>query len=82
MYKRQVIPRGAAERVRRIVELPRFVYAPVMEQQAVGRVRYILDGQEIAETVLTAQGCAEQTPREKSLWERLVEAVRTFFQIE
>ena len=53
-----------------------------MEQQAVGRVRYILDGQEIAETVLTAQGCAEQTPREKSLWERLVEAVRTFFQIE
>ena len=77
-----VIPRGAAERVRRIVELPRFVYAPVMEQQAVGRVRYILDGEEIAETVLTAQGCAEQAPREKSLWERLVEAVRTFFQIE
>ena len=77
-----VIPRDAAGRVKRIVELPRFVYAPVMEQQAVGRVRYILDGQEIAETVLTAQGCAEQTPREKSLWERLVEAVRTFFQIE
>lgn len=77
-----VIPRDAAGRVKRIVELPRFVYAPVMEQQAVGRVRYILDGQEIAETVLTAQGCAEQPPKEKSLWERLVEAVRTFFQIE
>ena len=45
-------------------------------------MHYILDGQEIAETVLTAQGCVEQPPKEKSLWERLVEAVRTFFQIE
>lgn len=77
-----VIPRGAAARVERLVELPRFVYAPVMEQQAVGRVRYVLDGQTIAETALLAQACAEQPPQEKPFWEQVWESIRSLFQMD
>lgn len=77
-----VVPHGASERVQRVVELPRFVYAPVMERQAVGRVRYVLDGKTIAETVLTAQACTEQPPREKTFWEKTMEAVRTLFRMD
>ena len=53
-----------------------------MEQQAVGRVRYVLDGQTIAETALLAQACAEQPPQEKPFWEQVWESIRSLFQMD
>lgn len=77
-----VVPQGASGRVQRVVELPRFVYAPVMEGQVVGRVRYLLDGEVLSETVLTARACAGRPTQEKGLWERALETVRALFRLD
>ena len=51
-----------AARVRMIVELPRFVWAPVDVGDIVGRVRYCVDDRELASLSITAATAVKARP--------------------
>lgn len=68
--------------LRRTVELPRFVYAPVRAGEVLGAVRYSVDGRTVAETELTACGNVDRLPENKSLWEKFWEKFRRLFAAE
>ena len=57
-------------RIETVVELPRFLYAPVASRQTVGRVRYLVEGVLVAEQPIRAAEEVEAAHR-PSLWERL-----------
>ncbi len=58
--------------LRRVVELPRFAYAPVSVGQVVGAVRYELDGKTVAVLPLTAAQDVAALEPEISVWKRLL----------
>ena len=58
--------------VRRVVMLPRFLYAPVEKGQQVGCVQYILKGETVAELPLLADENAILPERNPSWWERVL----------
>ena len=53
-----VLPRGAE--LRQVVELPRFVFAPVRSGQTLGAVHYYVGEREVASVPLCAQQSAEE----------------------
>ncbi len=55
------------------VELNRFVYAPIREGEAVGRLVYLIEGEEVAECTLTAQYSVQQKVYRKGIFGWLVE---------
>lgn len=55
-----VLPRNAE--LRRVVELPRFVFAPIESGQTVGTVRYYVGDREVAAVPLCAESAAEEKP--------------------
>lgn len=71
-----VLPRQRGD-IRRIVELPRFAYAPLTEGQTLGRLVWYIDTSDgrvyIGEAPLTAQYGIEAVTYRLSLWERLTE---------
>ena len=58
--------------VRRVVMLPRFLYAPVEKGQQVGCVQYILKGETVAELPLLADENVILPERNPSWWERVL----------
>ena len=64
-----VIERGAGK-VECVVDLPRFVYAPVKKGEVVGHLEFYLEGNLIATTELIALECASAR-REKGIFERI-----------
>jgi D-alanyl-D-alanine carboxypeptidase (penicillin-binding protein 5/6) len=60
-----------------MVELPRFVYAPVKPGQVLGRVRYVCAGKTVAQTELVAAEDVPQAPRQKAwfqiLWDGIMD---------
>ncbi len=66
-----VVAKEDAGKVERRIELPRFVYAPVREGQALGRVDYYLNGELIAFTSLQSAGNAEALQVEKGFWQKI-----------
>ena len=65
------VPVAQQGAVQRIVELPRFLYAPVRKGEQVGRVRYCLAGKTVAEVpLLAAEGAF--LPEKQSWWESLL----------
>lgn len=65
--------------LKRTVELPRFVYAPVRSGEVLGEVRYTVGSRTVSVTELTACGDVAQTPRKKGFFEKLWEKLREFF---
>ena len=53
-----MLPRGAE--LRQVVELPRFVFAPVRSGQTLGAVHYYVGEREVASVPLFAQQSAEE----------------------
>ncbi len=60
-------------KVQRVIELPRFEYAPIKAGEAVGKVRYYLDGSEIACADIVACEDVEyfEAQKSKGLFERI-----------
>ena len=63
------------DRIQKVIELPRFAYAPVRNGQLVGKIRYLLDGEEIASSGLVVRQDVEAIPYTPTFWER----VKNFF---
>lgn len=69
-----------AERVTSRVLLPKFLYAPVAEGERVGRVQYLLDGQEIYSVpILAAESLTAAEPPEPAGWEKIWATVKGWF---
>ncbi len=66
-----ILPRGRGE-IKCVVELPRFLLAPVTDGELVGRLVFWLDGQIIAESDIIAKGNVNSYPEGKGLFERLL----------
>lgn len=58
-------------KLKRVVELPRFAYAPIAPGQALGTIRYELDGKTVATVPLTASGEVAAVPVERSWWQKV-----------
>ena len=58
--------------VRRVVEIPRFLYGPVQKGEQVGCVRYVLDGKSVAEIPLLAGESVLLPERKPGWWERVL----------
>lgn len=57
-----ILSSGDGERLEMKTELPRFVLAPVTAGEELGRVRYYLDGREVASVPLTAAYAVDARP--------------------
>lgn len=66
------VPVSQQGAVRRVVELERFLYAPIKKGEQVGRVRYRLGERTIAELPLLAAENASLPQRKPSWWERVL----------
>ncbi len=58
-------------KLKRVVELPRFAYAPIEPGQVLGTVRYELDGKTVAAIPLAAGGQVAVLPVERSWWQKI-----------
>ena len=75
--KTVALPVSKEGSVRRIVEIPRFLYAPVQKGEQVGCVRYVLEEKTVAEIPLLAGESALLPERTLEWWERVL----AFFRI-
>lgn len=66
------VPVSQQGAVRRVVELPRFLYAPISAGEQVGCVRYVLGEESVAQVPLLAAEGASVPERNPSWWERVL----------
>ena len=65
-----LLPTGHGE-IRIVTEIPRFLYAGVCEGDVVGRAVFYVDGVEVGEALLYAEGSVQIARKEKSFWKRI-----------
>jgi D-alanyl-D-alanine carboxypeptidase (penicillin-binding protein 5/6) len=70
---------GANDQLKRTVELPQFVYAPVKKGQVLGRVRYTCGGKSVTQTELVAAEDVPQAPKQKMWFQILWKAILDLF---
>ncbi len=76
-----VLKKDEALTLKRTVELPRFVYAPVRAGQVLGCVRYTLGDRTIGCTDLLAAENAEQQTVEKNWLQNIWDGIRNLFSL-
>ena len=77
-----VINTADATNIQRTVELPRFVYAPVKNNQKLGVIRYSLNGETLASVALTAAANVQCPPVQKNTIQKIFDAMKGFFGIK
>jgi D-alanyl-D-alanine carboxypeptidase (penicillin-binding protein 5/6) len=60
------------ERIEAMVELPRFLYGGIHEGEAVGCVRFFVNGDEVGSVPLVASESVSAIPKKQSLFEKLL----------
>ena len=65
------LPLGQGAQVKRVVRVPKFLYAPVEAGEQVGEICWYLEGQLLGSAPLTAADAAPLQEKAPSLWERL-----------
>lgn len=76
-----VINAADSSSIKRTVELPRFIYAPVESGQVLGVVRYTLGVKTVASTELVAAGQVLPYTAEKNIFQIFWDKVKTLFTI-
>ena len=74
------VPKEDAENIETRVELPAFEYAPIRQGQPVGKVRYLVEGKEVASIDLIASRDVEVLYVEKSFWKKLSDFFKNLFR--
>lgn len=74
-----VLSTAQAQTMKRTIELPQFVYAPVESGQVLGCVRYTVDGETIETTELTAAHAVGLSPSKRSFLQWIWDGIRRFF---
>ena len=67
------------ERVNVFVELPSFVYAPVLAEQSIGEAVFFIDEAEVARLPLTAKNNVNLRPVELSFWQKVWKIIKSWF---
>lgn len=70
---------GEISRVERKIEMPRFEYAPIKAGQVVGKMRYFLDGNQIAQVDIVADEDIEYLEVSKEKGKGFFERIWSFF---
>ncbi len=65
-----IMPRDDGE-IKTVIELPRFLYAPVCKGDIVGRIVFYLNGKEIADADIVTKGTVDAQINEKGFFHRL-----------
>jgi D-alanyl-D-alanine carboxypeptidase (penicillin-binding protein 5/6) len=68
--------------IKRTVELPKFLYAPVEEGQVVGTVRYTLDSKTIAQTDITAKEKVEKKEAPENPFQIFLDRLKKLFLLK
>lgn len=76
-----VVDSADAAEIRRVVCLPKFVYAPVQAGQVVGSIRYVLNGKTLAQTELAAAADIPQYASPKNGFQIFLEKIKNLFTI-
>lgn len=69
-------------RIKRTVEIPRFLYAPIEQGQVVGTVRYTLDSKTIAQTDITAKEKILKKEVPANLFEVFLDRLKKLFLLK
>lgn len=78
--KSAVVAVGDADKIKRVVILPSFVYAPVPGGTQLGRISYQLNGEEIGSVPLITVGQVEQQTVEKTIFQKIGDFFRNLFR--
>ncbi len=65
------VRKGDKDKIKKIVEVPPFLYAPLKQGQVVGKVKYQVDGDVLASNDLIIEKDVPVTKTNKSLWKKL-----------
>lgn len=65
------VKKGQADSVEKLVEVPRFLYAPLKQGQVVGKIKYVLDGKTLAANDLVLSKDVELYLPTKTLWQKI-----------
>ncbi len=65
--------------IKRTVELPAFLYAPVQEGQTLGAVRYTLNSETLATTELVAAGSVQKVKISKNIFQIFLDWIKDLF---
>ncbi|WP_330594093.1 D-alanyl-D-alanine carboxypeptidase family protein [Caproicibacter fermentans] len=76
-----LLPSDEVQNLRRTVELPRFLYAPVKRGQVLGLVRYQNETGTVATTKLLAGGNVSRQAVKKNIFEKLWDRIRVLFSV-
>lgn len=71
-----------AAKIQCIVELPRFVYAPIKSNQQLGVIRYQLNGKTLASVPLTAVSDTQAYSPHKNIFQKIAEAIKGLFGLK
>lgn len=65
------VKKGQADSVEKLVEVPRFLYAPLKQGQVVGKIKYVLDGKILAVNDLVLSEDVALYRPSKTLWQKI-----------
>lgn len=65
--------------IQRIIELPKFVYAPVKSKQKLGVIRYSLNGKTLVSVPLIAAANVPSIPVKKNIFQKIFDAMKGIF---
>ena len=68
---RVTVPKGSIKQIKKRVEMSKFEYAPINENQILGKVVYTLDGQDIATVELFAKEQIDACYVKKNFFRRI-----------
>lgn len=74
-----VVNADAIPNIKRTVELPAFLYAPVQEGQTLGAVRYTLNSETLATTELVAAGSVQKIEISKNIFQIFLDWIKDLF---
>lgn len=75
-----IVNRSQANKIKRIVQLPAFIYAPVKNGDIVGKIEYVLNGKIIETNNLIAQKQVNSSNKEKNIIKRLFGFLKNLFK--
>lgn len=77
-----ILSKQQAAGLKRVVSMPKFLYAPVEAGRCVGTVRYTLEKKVLAETRLIAGESVPKIVQSKNIWQRFWENFIRFLRIQ
>lgn len=73
------VPKGDKGKIKKVVEVSPFLYAPLKQGQVVGKVKYQVDGEVLASNDLIIEKDVNLVKANKSIWQRLSAAFTGLF---